>query len=837
MLKRIAGSLAAVAFVLLAATSAPAATLGATLQSRLAGLADSADAGVVIVAFHTENGLQPQHLAVLEGLGVLRGTTLTQLGMVAIPATAGQVRALAANPAVRSVWANDRLFYHMEQARILTGVDRLGVDAAITRANGGLPVSGAGNFSIVVNDSGIDATHADLQFGSKVIENVQILTDSVTAPGFTPLLAVPGVPNTDTHVGHGTHVAGIIGGTGQASGGRYAGVAPGAKLIGCGSGAGLFVLNALGGLEWSLANQYRFNIRVVSNSWGGSGAFDPNDPVNIATKKLYDRNIVVVFSAGNSGPGPDTHNPSSKAPWVISVAAGTKEGGLASFSSRGIPRAERLTNADPNDDYDAPTITAPGTGREFASNAAKFTAAIVSTRSTSNIVANGTTDDLEIAPTLLPFYTQISGTSMSCPFISGVIALMLDADPTLTVDQIKAILTETATPMPGYEDYEVGVGYVNAYAAVDKVFNRTRAYGALVRPAFNAQLTTTPAAFEEFSIDYVPQAPGPESTNTYRFQVEPGLGSIDVRIDFGTNAVTDEVGNSMGLQLYAPDGRVYSSGLTLPALDSPRREIIVDFPVAGEWVAEIRGLRGLAAVPEVSSPFGIAVPETVNGIVKRFAITLQHVPDIVGHPAEAQIRMALLTRQMDLLATGTFRPDSSVTRADFARHLSYNTPLRQNVPATRRFTDVFGDLLSIAHAVTAQGSTLRDYDFTPAGMMSASGSLFAPSGLVKRVDMAVALVRALGLDAEAQAMAGRTVTVVYSGQTLALTDNADIPLALRGYVQIALDKGLLQAFYTLEQGPLDFEPTIKARVRPNNATTRAFLAIALANFSERFNGR
>jgi len=73
----------------------------------------------------------------------------------------------------------------------------------------------------------------------------------------------------------------------------------------------------------------------------GSGAFDPNDPINIATKKLYDRNIVVVFSAGNSGPGPDTHNPSSKAPWVISVAAGTKEGGLASFSSRGIPAADR----------------------------------------------------------------------------------------------------------------------------------------------------------------------------------------------------------------------------------------------------------------------------------------------------------------------------------------------------------------------------------------------------------------------------------------------------------------------------------------------------------------
>ena len=103
---------------------------------------------------------------------------------------------------------------------MLTGVDRLRTDNAFTLANGGLPVSGQGNFSVVVNDSGIDATHNDLKLGSKVIQNVQVLTDTETLTGFTPLLTVENLPNTDSHVGHGTHCAGIIGGTGQMSGGR-----------------------------------------------------------------------------------------------------------------------------------------------------------------------------------------------------------------------------------------------------------------------------------------------------------------------------------------------------------------------------------------------------------------------------------------------------------------------------------------------------------------------------------------------------------------------------------------------------------------------------------------
>src|ERR1043165_7175392 len=390
MLRKISAAFfSLVLLTLVAVANVSAATIGPSLQSRLAGLASSASVGTVIVAFKTTNGLQPAHLDVLRSVGITKGYTLnrTRLGMVAVVATAGQVRALSGSPSVRSVWANDQLYYSDKETSTLTGVERLKTDQALTRANGGMPVSGAGNFSVVINDSGIDATHPDLQLGKNVIQNVQIVTDEqsnnwvVNTPelnGFTSLQVIENVPDTDLNVGHGTHCAGIVGGTGQQSGGLYAGVAPGARLIGTGSGAVLFILNALGGFEWSLTNQSLYGIRVISNSWGGNGPFNPDDPISIASKTAHDNNIIVVFAAGNSGPGKDTMNPYAKAPWVIGVAAGTKEGGLASFSSRGVSKDERLNNSDPLDDYNAPTITAPGTGREFDSDSAKFSAAYVS---------------------------------------------------------------------------------------------------------------------------------------------------------------------------------------------------------------------------------------------------------------------------------------------------------------------------------------------------------------------------------------------------------------------------------------------------------------------------
>ncbi|HEY6189055.1 MAG TPA: S8 family serine peptidase [Pyrinomonadaceae bacterium] len=867
MIRRIATTLIAILMIASAigATAVSAATLSPTLQSQLGTLADTAGVGVVIVSFKTSDGLKDSHLNVLRGLGIKGGITFPNLGMVGVHATAGQVKALASNAAVRSVWSNDKLEYYLDQARVLAGVDRVRTDARMTQANGGLPISGRGDFSVLVIDSGIDATHNDLKLGQNVIQNVQVLThdslgftvagNEISDSEFVPLLYVENVPNTDQSVGHGTHCAGIIGGTGLQSGGRYAGVAPGAKIIGAGLGAGLLVINAIGAWEWAMANQFRYNIRIISNSYGSFAAFDPDDPINIASRTLYERNVVILFAGANSGPGKSTWNRYAKAAWVIGVANGHKEGGLVIGSSRGTPADERLTNTDILDDYAAPTITAPGHGREFATNT-KFSTAIVSTRSITNLVANGGTTDTEIPPAYLPFYTQIEGTSMATPFVAGTVALMLDADPNLSndttlpadwlngsldrnrTDEIKSILMTTATRMPGREEWEVGAGYLNSYAAVDKVLHRSKNYGSFLNPSFNAHFDTT-AKNEPFSIPFNPAAtPGPTSSNARPFKVEAGTDVLDVFANVAFAGVT----NPVGIILTDPNNKTYSSGVGLPVLNAPSRQVIVKNPVPGDWTIEVRGVRGVTS-NGVSTPLlptsGVAPPSTVSGTITKKSITISPaITDIQHHPAQAEIQLAILNRRIDTLADNSFQPDAQVTREDFARALVLNTPLRQSPTDEPKFTDVTGDMEAIAEAVTARGATLRDFytsenSLAPGALMSAAGSSFNPTGTVSRVEMAVALVRALGLDTEARAKANTPVIDPTTGQ--ALIDNAQIPNELRGYVQIALDKGLLEAYQaSVEQTPLGLVAKPGPRVEPNNTITRAQLAAKLNIFAQRF---
>lgn len=808
-----------------------AAKLSPALRTKLNGLANSAQVGMVVVAFKTNNGLQNSHLNVLRSVGVLGGQTFPTLGMVAQPMTAGQVRALQNNSAVRSIWSNDRLHYYMHQARVVGGAARVETDRAFAIRNGGLPVSGAGDFSVLVIDSGIDATHADLQFGTKVIQNVQTPVAAGTLPGFTPHVSIENVPNTDQSVGHGTHCAGIIGGTGVRSGGLYPGVAPGAKIIGAGLGAGIFVINGLAAWEWGLANQYRYNIRVVSNSYGGDGAFDPEDPITIASKMAYDRNITVVFAGGNAGPVKDTYNPLAKAPWVIGVAAGSKEGDLADFSSRGMPREQRLSNSDPLDDNNAPTITAPGMGRAFESSLTRagFTIDMISTRSTSNLVANGTTNDTEIAPGMIPFYTQIHGTSMATPYVAGVVALMLDADPNLTPDEIKEILTSTASKMPGRSEWEVGAGYINAYAAVDKVFNRTRNYAHFQDVSFNAVFGEQRPAQQNFHLDFNPAVSGATSTNATTFTVEAGMNVLDV---FATvDSIAGGTGNLVGIRITSPSGVNYSTAIDYPVIGTDKRQIVVQNPEAGTWTLEVRGARGLTAAPQASSPIQLAMPGPVDGNVTQIKYTLPNIADIQGHPQQAAIEAALKNRVVDIYADGTFKPNDTVTREDFARSLVLNTSLRQTLSATPRFGDVSGDLARIAEAVTANGSTLRDFNYVPDGMMTGDDN-FYPNAAVTRIDMAIAFVRALGYDTQARNLANSDVT----SNGAVISDNGQIPAELRGYVQIALDKGLFEAFPAgvVETTPGQFQVLPGPRFEPNTTVNRATLAIKLNSYRQLF---
>ena len=94
-------------------------------------------------------------------------------------------------------------------------------------------------------------------------------------------------------------------------------MAPDATLIGYSAGDAIAVFSVLAAFDDILAHQRPWNIKVVSNSWGSPPRmFDPNDPVNVATRTLHDAGMVVVFAAGNDG-GEMTMNPYSAAPWVI----------------------------------------------------------------------------------------------------------------------------------------------------------------------------------------------------------------------------------------------------------------------------------------------------------------------------------------------------------------------------------------------------------------------------------------------------------------------------------------------------------------------------------------
>lgn len=412
----------------------------------------------VIISF--EQSTQDSRQQLLESIGLSQGIVFKELPFAGAIVNKEQISKLIDEPLVKSVYYNEPLQYENAEATAFTGVDDVREDRDLQLHNNGQPITGKG-VGVVINDSGVDGTHEDIKYGDHLVQNVLGATNLNALSDILPVTYVEDVPATDNDSGHGTHVAGIVGATGEKSGGKHEGVAPGADLIGYGSGAGIAILDTLTAFEYALVNQQKYNIRVITNSWGSTSdvgtPFDPEHPVNIATKNLYDRGILTVFSAGNSGPEAGTISGNyKKAPWVVTVAAGTKDGELTEFSSRGQQDVGGTVDVDGEtwEWKDQPTVTAPGYK-------------IISTRVLSPLPLLATQDDLTlIEPAYVPYYTTMSGTSMAAPHVAGIAALLFETDPTLTPLEIKDILQNTATPMDGYQSTEVGSGYVNAYEAV-----------------------------------------------------------------------------------------------------------------------------------------------------------------------------------------------------------------------------------------------------------------------------------------------------------------------------------------------------------------------------------
>lgn len=522
-----------------------------------------------LVSFPAPPG--PEATAALQGVG-LQVHPLLHVPAAVVRGTAVQLGAAAALPGVLGVELDRPLELYLDQTVSIIGAasvrDQLGIDGT--------------GVTIAVVDSGIDATHADLAFGSKVVQNVKILGEEHYAPGVS--LAVEDVPNTDTTSGHGTHVAGIAAGSGAASGGLYRGVAPGAKLVGVGAGEAVSMVTAAVGLDWVVRNKDRYGIKVVNNSWGdGAIAYDPNSVLNRATKAVHDAGITVVQAAGNDGSkGPGWISRYCIPDWVICVGASNKLGALAGLSSRG-------SSADP---VAQPDLLAPG---EWVSSAR----AVTGTASNANSTVFDFTDPANprVMPTeLWPYYTVKSGTSMSAPHVAGVVALLLQANPRLTPDAVREVLRRTATPIADCQPYACGAGVVNARAGVD-----------LVAGVKNIKKITKHDGFTFWAREVAFEFDGTVGASLFgtahdlrTFPVAAGADSADVAIQW-SSAVND-----LDLTVRRPDGSVAgTANLSIAQLGATEHveSLRIDAPVAGTWTMDTSGFlsagqayRGTASV-------------------------------------------------------------------------------------------------------------------------------------------------------------------------------------------------------------------------------------------------
>ncbi|MCX4389615.1 S8 family serine peptidase [Micromonospora peucetia] len=267
---------------------------------------------------------------------------------------------------------------------------------------------------VAVLDTGVDATHPDL---AGRVAQVRNFTEE-SAPGDV--------------VGHGTHVASTIAGSGAASGGRHSGVAPDATLLdgkvcetyGCSESA------ILAGMQWAAVEQ---RANVINLSLGG---FDTPevDPLEEAVNTLTAQTgALFVISAGNSGRFAPVSSPST-ADAALSVGAVDRDDTLAGFSSRG-PRT--------GDDALKPDITAPGVG-------------IVAARSRDGVIGEPAGDG----------YVAMSGTSMAAPHVSGAAALLAQKHTGWKADRLKALLMSSAKPHAELTAYEQGAGRVDLAKAV-----------------------------------------------------------------------------------------------------------------------------------------------------------------------------------------------------------------------------------------------------------------------------------------------------------------------------------------------------------------------------------
>jgi subtilisin family serine protease len=427
-----------------------------------------------------------------------------------------QVQALAADPGVAFITPDRAVNGSLDAANILLGADQLRQTRPSTYGGNYAPLTGTG-VGIAVIDSGISSANNDdfRSAGPKSrIVNFKDFCGDVNGSIHT---------NEYDDYGHGTTVAGVAAGSGWGSQqydafgvecypgnyGDFIGIAPTASLVVCkvinkyGSGTASNVIKAL---DYCIANKLAYNIRVINMSIGAPVLQSyKTDPLCQAAERCVQAGMVVVCAAGNVGHndvvvGYDADgkpiyqtvyggiNCPANDPYVITVGAtkDPKESVLgwhwdsatssykldlnpspnllrrtdlvvASFSSRGPTLVDGIIKPD---------VVAPGV--KVIAAATRNTAYLTDEVLPGTVMPRNSSGG---APPKL--YNQLSGTSFAAPMVAGTVALMIQANPTLTPSLVKAILQMTAQHLPALSTMDQiermlteGAGLVNTYAAV-----------------------------------------------------------------------------------------------------------------------------------------------------------------------------------------------------------------------------------------------------------------------------------------------------------------------------------------------------------------------------------
>ncbi|GAC1381864.1 MAG: hypothetical protein NVSMB48_10770 [Marmoricola sp.] len=327
----------------------------------------------------------------------------------------------------------------------------------------------------VTHDRAVKVTDADWGSGSHVASAVYPQVDGapsawaqgITGTGVAVAVIDTGISNsgdlagkvidgfdfsgeanpTNDSFGHGTFVSGVIAGSGAASNGAIKGVAPGVNLVSlkvAGADGSSDVVRVIAAIQWAVNHAAVDHIRVLNLSLGTDSTQPWSvDPLDAAVEGAWRSGMVVTVAAGNNGSG-GISKPGDD-PYVITVGATddattptSTDDVVAPFSSTG-PTAAGLAKPD---------LVAPGTH-------------VVSTRSPGSTV-----DTTYPGARIDPIYFRGSGTSFSAPQVAGAAALLFQQRPWLTNDQIKAMLTSTAVPLPGVAATAQGAGELNIAAAL-----------------------------------------------------------------------------------------------------------------------------------------------------------------------------------------------------------------------------------------------------------------------------------------------------------------------------------------------------------------------------------